>query len=586
MNALALSRLFAEGRPTDAPVAVTGGVCGGVCGGAAVGFARFRADVAGNAARLRRAGCRRGLLVTQDAYWGAVGLFALIHAGAEAILPPNGQPGTIAGLSGAWDVLLCDRPPPGDGSALVLEPGGEGMPLGAVDPAAPVTVFTSGSTGEAKRVAKTLALLEREAATLDRVLGPFVPGGARVHGTVTHQHVYGLAFRLCWPLASGRVIAGPAHELWEGALSALSTGDVLVTSPAHLSRMEGIAPLDPARRPSLVLSAGAPLAEGAAGDAAAVFGVPVTEIFGSTETGAMALRHRTDPDPAWRPLPGVLVEPAGDGLLRVRTPFVAGDGLFEGADRIAVADGGGFRLLGRADRIVKVEGKRVSLTEVEALLRALPEVADAAVIDLTHPVPRLAAVVVPSAEGAVRLETLGAFRFGRLLRRALAATQESAGLPRHWRFVDALPSGPLGKRRRADIASLFEDTALMDHSTGDHSSGRPTEPEVRAMRPLPDGMALDLFLPAELAQLDGHFPGMPIVPGVAQIDWAAKLAARHLGAGDGVARKFQVKFRRVTVPETTVTLTLRHVPARRRLTFEYRAAGEVLTTGSIALEDA
>ncbi|MBP2292049.1 AMP-binding protein [Azospirillum rugosum] len=571
MTAQALSRLFAEGWSVDRPVAVTDG--------GTISFARFRADVAGNAARVRRAGGRRGLLVTQDAYWGAVGLFALLHAGAEAILPPNAQPGTIAGLAGAWDLLLCDQPRTGDGNALVLEPGGEGAAPGPLDPAAPVTVFTSGSTGEAKRIAKTLALLEREAATLDRVLGAMVPAGATVHGTVAHQHVYGLAFRLCWPLASGRVIAGPAHELWEGALSALAAGDALVTSPAHLSRMDGIGRINLERRPSLVLSAGAPLAEAAAEHAAALFGVPVTEIFGSTETGAIALRHRSTPDPVWQPLPGVAVEADGAGLMRVRSPFVAGDGLFEGADRIALAEGGGFRLLGRADRIVKIEGKRVSLAEVEARLRALPEVADAVAVSLPGEPPRLAAVVVPSGVGAARLAEVGAFRFGRQLRRALAATQEPAGLPRHWRFLDALPSGPLGKRRHADIASLFEDTASMEQS-----SQRPTEPDVRATRPLPDGVELDLFLPASLAQLEGHFPGMPIVPGVAQIDWAARLAARHLGAGDGVARSFQVKFRRVTVPDATVTLTLRHVVARRRLTFEYRSADEVLTSGSIALE--
>lgn len=571
MTALTLSRLFADNRPADRPVAVTGG--------GTIGFARFRADVAGNAARVRRAGGRRGLLVTQDAYWGAVGLFALLQAGAEAILPPNAQPGTIAGLAGAWDLLLCDQPPSGGENALKLEPGGEGEAPGPLNPAAPVTVFTSGSTGEAKRIAKTLALLEREAATLDRVLGSLVPAGATVHGTVAHQHVYGLAFRLCWPLASGRVIAGPAHELWESALSALTAGDALVTSPAHLSRMEGIAPNDPARRPSLVLSAGAPLAEAAAEHAAALFGVPVTEVFGSTETGAIALRHRSSPDPAWQPLPGVAVEADGEGLLRVRSPFVGGDGLFEGADRIALEAEGGFRLLGRADRIVKIEGKRVSLTEVEARLRALPEVADAVAVSLSGPAPRLAAVVVPSNEGRACLAEVGAFRFGRQLRRALAATQEPAGLPRHWRFLDALPSGPLGKQRHADIASLFEDTASMDHTPD-----RPTEPDIRATRTLPDGLELELFLPASLAPLEGHFPGMPIVPGVAQIDWAAKLAARHLGAGDGVARNFQVKFRRVTVPDATVTLTLRHVAARRRLTFEYRSADEVLTSGSIALE--
>jgi 3-hydroxymyristoyl/3-hydroxydecanoyl-(acyl carrier protein) dehydratase len=114
----------------------------------------------------------------------------------------------------------------------------------------------------------------------------------------------------------------------------------------------------------------------------------------------------------------------------------------------------------------------------------------------------------------------------------------------------------------------------------------PTEPEIRAVRPLADGVELDLFIPLDLAQLDGHFPGMPIVPGVAQIDWAVKQADAHLKLGIGAAQAFQVKFRRVTVPDTVVTLALRHNAARRRLSFEYRCGDEVLSSGSIAVEGA
>ena len=59
MTAIPLSRLLVVGRPDDAPVAD------------GVTFARFRADVAGNAARLK--GCRRGLLVAPDGYWARWG---------------------------------------------------------------------------------------------------------------------------------------------------------------------------------------------------------------------------------------------------------------------------------------------------------------------------------------------------------------------------------------------------------------------------------------------------------------------------------------------------------------------------------
>ena len=101
MMAGRLSNLFQDSRPAGMPVAETGGEV--------IGFARFHADVAANAARIAATGCRRGLLATRDAYWGAVGLYALLLAGAEVVVPHNLQPGSLEGLRGAWDLIIRDR---------------------------------------------------------------------------------------------------------------------------------------------------------------------------------------------------------------------------------------------------------------------------------------------------------------------------------------------------------------------------------------------------------------------------------------------------------------------------------------------
>ena len=76
--------------------------------------------------------------------------------------------------------------------------------------------------------------------------------------------------------------------------------------------------------------------------------------------------------------------------------------------------------------------------------------------------------------GAQELGDIDAFRFGRRLRAALARSQDAAGLPRRWRFVDRIPCDPLGKRASAALAALFKDEPVSDSA-----SPKPREPEIQ-----------------------------------------------------------------------------------------------------------
>ncbi len=529
-------------------------------GGTPVSADRFRADVGFTAADLRRRGCRRAALVEADGYLFAVGLFGLLAAGAEVVLPANGQKATLAALVGEVDLLVG-----GDGLAIT---GGDGVWDGGLDAAAcRLEFFTSGSSGATKRVVRTLAELLGEVAVLEAMWGVEL-GAAPVFATVSHQHIFGLTFRLLWPLVAGRPFAAEIQDLWEGLLAALPDGAALISSPAHLGRLGGLAP---SRRMVAVFSAGAPLSAAAAADAARVLGAPPIEIYGSTETGAIASRRRHQDDPPWTPLPGNRVTIGGDGRLRLRSPYVGDGGWVETQDR-AEPSGDGFRLLGRADRVAKIEGKRIGLDEVEAALAALPEVAEAAVTILDEGRDVLAAVVVPSAAGRAELVRLGAFRLSRRLRAALAASQDPAGRPRRWRFVEAIPAGAMGKRTAAVLAAAFQPTE------------RPKQPRVTAVRPSAGAVEIDLAIEADLFWFDGHFPGDPILPGVVQLDWAMAFARSHLGLTQPAARRFQIKFKATIRPGEAVTLALRLDAVRGRLGFDYRRGGAVCSTGTVTLE--
>ena len=77
-----------------------------------------------------------------------------------------------------------------------------------------------------------------------------------------------------------------------------------------------------------------------------------------------------------------------------------------------------------------------------------------------------------------------------------------------------------------------------------------------------------------------NIPGFPVVPGVALVDWAVRLAGRYLQIGDGVARALQVKFRRIVAPGNVITLVLEHHPARNRLAFTYRQGEQIFASGT------
>lgn len=548
-----------------------------IANGKAVTLAQLRRDVATNAKRLAATGCRRGLLVAVDTYWAAVGILSLFQAGAEVVLPQNVTAGGLAAIREYWDLLVCDRLPIGqsDGQLdtfMLAEGADSDWTLQGIDTAAcRLNLFTSGSTGIPKSVPKTLAVMEREAAAIEAIVGRDVPKHARVFGTVTHQHMFGLTYKLFWPLCSGRCIHSTSYELWESLLGQDLKDAVIVTSPAHLTRLAPQDSLPVGQRPLAIFSAGAFLPLSASTMAAKILGKAICEIYGSTETGTIAWRERADIELPWRPIPDVSVSRGPDGEILVRSPFLPDESVFVGNDIVDIVEDGGFRLRGRTDRIAKIDGKRVSLAEVEAQLGALPLVSAASVLVLPGAQEVLAAVVVPTDLGRREMDRVGSFRFGRLLRLELARTQEAAGRPRRWRFVDTLPRSDMGKILQQNLLNLFTSECL------------PTEPDLRALRRDGDTVELDLYNRSDLRQLDGHFPNMPIIPGVAQIDWAVKLAARYLGLAVEAATDFQVKFHRLTLPDTLVTLELTHDAARRRLNFTYRQGTQVLTSGIVRM---
>jgi acyl-coenzyme A synthetase/AMP-(fatty) acid ligase len=190
---LSLMQLLVTGRPPEWPVAwVEDGRNSRL-----ISWAEFHRRITNLAHDLALRPERNWLLACADPYDFAVALFAVWHAGRRALLPPSLREGAIAEVRDQADGMLDTLPASTDAPANVT--------LAPLDPArAGLDLFTSGSSGKPKRVAKSLAQLDVEIATLEQLWGDENPASEPVLATVPHHHIYGLLFRLLWPLSAGR----------------------------------------------------------------------------------------------------------------------------------------------------------------------------------------------------------------------------------------------------------------------------------------------------------------------------------------------------------------------------------------------
>ncbi|MGF6412114.1 acyl-CoA synthetase (AMP-forming)/AMP-acid ligase II [Paraburkholderia sp. MM5482-R2] len=473
--------------------------------------AAFRARVEGLIELVRMPDARRCALCIDDPFEFACALFALFACGKEPVIPANATPGYLADLAHAYDFLLTDADLP----PFVAATHRTAHTAHPIDAHAPMTLYTSGSSGTPKPIRKTLAQFNAEVHTLERQWGALL-GDATMLASVPHHHIYGLLFRVLWPLAAGRAfdraIGGEPLQLQ--ARIAQCGATAVVSTPAQLSRwpaLPGFAALTPA--PRAFFSSGGPLAADAAQAYAASYGAAPLEIYGSTETGGIAWR-RQDQGDAWQPVAGAEVRRDDDGALCVRSPHLDHDGWHRTGDRIAFDADGRFRLQGRLDRVLKLGGKRVSLPELEARLALHPYVAQAALVPLIGASrERVGAVVALTEAGGAALCDEGRVALAKTLRRHLADYFDAVVLPRHWRFRVSLPFDARGKLPASAVAAAFAPLA----------EGM----EVLAETRVGDTLHYVLRVPQSLQHFAGHFPGLPILPGVVQVDWAARLAAGH-----------------------------------------------------------
>lgn len=307
-------------------------------------------------------------------------------------------------------------------------------------------LFTSGSTGRAQLVPKTFQNFAGEAQSLDQL---FRPQGeqVRILTTLPFEHMYGYMYGFFWPRLFGLDAPTSRITLPAALAEELRQSDLplwLITTPLHLNAFAetGLR----TEKVTRVFSATSPLTPSLAAQAKQCFGVTVTDIYGSTETGTIASRQMPGEPDLWECIPGRSLSQSADGRIQLDCVDLPGPELL--SDVLELPSPRQFRVLGRSADLVKVAGKRTALGALNAALLSAPGVRDGCFWVPDH----------HEGTDVGRLVAFAALREGATKDGVIAHLRTQVYplfLPRPLLIVDDLPRDAVGKLPREALRELY-----------------------------------------------------------------------------------------------------------------------------------
>lgn len=304
-------------------------------------------------------------------------------------------------------------------------------------------LFTSGTTGKAKKNPKTWGQLNESSIRVGNRFWPEGVSGKCIIATVPPQHMFGFETSIIYPLTLGVMVHDgcPFYPLdIQKAASEMPESKIIITTPLHLKACIGLA--KGWNNIDSVVSATSPLSRDIANNAENVLGANIFEIYGCSESGAIATRQ-TSQHNEWELLKDYSIKVSGNSILLRAVGY---DELIEISDQIEIIDSNFFYLLGRGGDLVKIGGKRESLSGLTFKLMEIDGIDDGIFFipkETTNSRVRLAVLVVSSVLSKEQIMQL------------LAQRIDPVFLPRPIKAVDRLPYNKLGKLPLNDLVKMI-----------------------------------------------------------------------------------------------------------------------------------
>lgn len=401
------------------------------------------------------------LLYANNSYHFAVNFFAILLLQKDLVLTANCKADWLESIQGSFEAIITDssiEPDNQDNLGNFIEVTHFLSTQAPIDELklpeqcnSSIQFYTSGSSSQPKAIAKHFSQLLLEAFNLEQLFGRSVEG-CNFFATVSHHHIYGLIFRMLWPLLhkhpfNTNILLYPEELV---AVREKHSNICLISSPAFLSRHDNNLP-DVAL--TQCFSSGSLLSTTAAKMSHSQFKLYPVEVYGSTETGGIGFRTQANNNVAWQQFPGVRFVADETGRMTLHSPYIPQPERLD--DKIHQISDTHFELLGRFDRVVKIEEKRVSLDALEQALKQSSFVNEAKVIVLQQARTFIGAVIELSEEGLDYLQQHSKRSLNLKLKESLVNTFEAVAIPRKWRYFEQLPYNSQGKLPTDSLTSLF-----------------------------------------------------------------------------------------------------------------------------------
>ena len=486
------------------------------------------------------------ILNCEDCYYFYVTFASLLQCRKEILLTANITPEFIKEIRLPGIGFLTDQKAPDSTDiAAIIEGSAVGIEeFPAIDAAeTKIHMYTSGSTGHPKAVLQRMKEFEEDNAFIMSKWGDEFYKRI-VCSCVNQHHIYGLLFSVVLPFASGVPFRRNRITIPAEFKDLTDTSYMIVAVPAFLKRtIEGETASFGLKSPFIFTSGGV-LTPDVAKKTDEIMGFWPVEVYGSTETSGIAWRQSKN-GLEWTPFDNAEITQNADGCLIIRSPYISDPAGFETADLVEIFPDGRFLLKGRSDSIVKIEEKRISVTEVENRLNQNPYVKDSCVIAMADRRQYLAAAVVLSAAGVEKFAGTEKFEINQYFRNYLAGFFEAVVLPRKWRYLDAIPQNAMGKRKKDEIKALFE--KKIDDIHGISFAIKEQEE---------NKVAVTFAAPESCDFYDGHFPEKKFLPAVAQFHIAVKVAEQYFKMEIPLVETRRIKFSHPILPEKAMVLAI------------------------------